>query len=114
MRRAFTRQLGISPGDDRDRFRRGSAHGATQAMDLHACDLQGLRISPDAATAASPQPDLLHSPGGFAQEALTDDDKVPGWIRRQAEGAHSLFSVCTGALVCGAAGLLRGRRATTH
>jgi cyclohexyl-isocyanide hydratase len=36
------------------------------------------------------------------------------WIKRQATGARSLFSVCTGALLCGAAGLLNGRRATTH
>jgi cyclohexyl-isocyanide hydratase len=36
------------------------------------------------------------------------------WIRQQAEGACSIFSVCTGALICGAAGLLKGRRATTH
>ena len=37
-----------------------------------------------------------------------------GWIRQQAAGACSIFSVCTGALICGAAGLLKGRRATTH
>ena len=43
-----------------------------------------------------------------------EDEEVLGWIRRQATGAHSVFSVCTGALICGAAGLLRGRRATTH
>ena len=39
---------------------------------------------------------------------------VLGWIREQAAGARSVFSVCTGALLCGAAGLLKGRRATTH
>ena len=43
-----------------------------------------------------------------------DDPEVLDWIRRQAAGACSIFSVCTGALICGAAGLLRGRRATTH
>ena len=37
-----------------------------------------------------------------------------GWIRQQAAGARCVFSVCTGALLCGAAGLLKGRRATTH
>jgi transcriptional regulator GlxA family with amidase domain len=36
MRRAFIRQLGASPGDYRDRFRRSSAHSATPAMDIHA------------------------------------------------------------------------------
>ena len=37
-----------------------------------------------------------------------------GWVRQQAAGARCVFPVCTGALICGAAGLLKGRRATTH
>ncbi len=36
-----------------------------------------------------------------------DDGEVPGWIQQQVSGACSIFSVCTGALVCGAAGLLK-------
>ena len=43
-----------------------------------------------------------------------EDEQVLTWLKRQASGARSVFSVCTGALLCGAAGLLRGRRATTH
>ena len=43
-----------------------------------------------------------------------EDEAVLGWIRQQAAGARCVFSVCTGALLCGAAGLLKGRRATTH
>jgi cyclohexyl-isocyanide hydratase len=77
-------------------------------------DLKGLRLTPDAALADAPQLDVLHVPGGFGQEALMEDEEVLDWIRRQAAGAHSVFSVCTGALLCGAAGLLKGRRATTH
>jgi cyclohexyl-isocyanide hydratase len=77
-------------------------------------DVRGLRISPDAALPDAPQLDVLHVPGGFGQEALMDDEEVLGWIRRQAAGARCVFSVCTGALICGAAGLLKGRRATTH
>jgi cyclohexyl-isocyanide hydratase len=77
-------------------------------------DLKGLRLTPDAALADAPQLDVLHVPGGFGQEALMDDAEVLDWISRQAAGARSVFSVCTGALLCGAAGLLRGRRATTH
>ena len=77
-------------------------------------DLKGLRLTPDAALAEAPQLDVLHVPGGFGQEALMEDEAVLGWIRQQATGARSVFSVCTGALLCGAAGLLRGRRATTH
>lgn len=86
-------------------------YGKTGAM---IRDLKGLRITPDAAIAEAPQLDVLHIPGGFGQEALMEDEEVLSWIRTQAAGAHSIFSVCTGALVCGAAGLLKGRRATTH
>src|SRR5271155_403413 len=77
-------------------------------------DVKGLRLTPDATLADAPPLDVLHVPGGFGQEALMEDEEVLAWIRRQAAGACSLFSVCTGALVCGAAGLLKGRRATTH
>jgi cyclohexyl-isocyanide hydratase len=77
-------------------------------------DLKGLWLMPDASLADAPPLDVLHVPGGPGQEALMDDTEVLGWMRQQAAGACSIFSVCTGALLCGAAGLLRGRRATTH
>jgi cyclohexyl-isocyanide hydratase len=77
-------------------------------------DLKGLRLMPDASLADAPPLDVLHVPGGPGQEALMEDTEVLGWIRQQAAGACAIFSVCTGALLCGAAGLLRGRRATTH
>ena len=77
-------------------------------------DLKGLRLTPDATLAEAPALDVLHVPGGFGQEALMEDAEVLDWIRRLATGARSVFAVCTGALLCGAAGLLKGRRATTH
>ena len=77
-------------------------------------DVKGLRLSADATLNEAPQLDVLHVPGGFGQEDLMHDAAVLGWIASQAKGAHALFSVCTGALLCGAAGLLSGRRATTH
>jgi cyclohexyl-isocyanide hydratase len=77
-------------------------------------DVKGLRLAPDAALADAPPLDVLHVPGGPGQEALMNDETVLAWIRQQASGACSIFSVCTGALICGAAGLLKGRRATTH
>ena len=79
-----------------------------------ARDVMGLSIMPDATLAEAPQLDILHVPGGRGQEALMDDEEVLGWLRSQAAGAKKVLSVCTGALLCGAAGLLRGRRATTH
>jgi len=77
-------------------------------------DVKGLKLTPDATLAEAPQLNVLHVPGGFGQEALMDDEEVLGWLQQQAAGAGSVFSVCTGALLLGAAGLLRGRRATTH
>ena len=77
-------------------------------------DIRGLRLTPDAILADAPPLDVLHVPGGHGQEALMGDAQVLNWIRQQASGACSIFSVCTGALICGAAGLLKGRRATTH
>lgn len=77
-------------------------------------DARGLRLAPDASLAEAPQLDLLHVPGGPGQEALMEDEEVLAWLRQQAAGARLVFSVCTGALICGAAGLLQGRRATTH
>src|SRR5271168_3434583 len=77
-------------------------------------DLKGLWLTPDATLAEAPPLDVLHVPGGFGQEALMEDEEVLSWIRQQAASARSIFSVCTGALICGAAGLLKNRRATTH
>ena len=77
-------------------------------------DARGLRLMADTILTEAPQLDLLHIPGGFGQEALMEDEPVLEWIRVQAAGVRSLLSVCTGALICGAAGLLKGRRATTH
>ena len=77
-------------------------------------DMRGLRLTADALLEDAPQLDLLHIPGGYGQEDLMDDERVLSWVRRQAAGAKCVFAVCTGALICGAAGLLKGRRATTH
>jgi cyclohexyl-isocyanide hydratase len=77
-------------------------------------DLRGLRLSPDAVPADAPQLDVLHVPGGHGQEDLMEDEALLSWVRTQAAGALCVFSVCTGALICGAAGLLKGRRATSH
>jgi cyclohexyl-isocyanide hydratase len=66
------------------------------------------------AMADAPQLDVLLVPGGEGVNAVMEDEVVLAFIRKQAAAARIVFSVCTGALVCGAAGLLKGRRATTH
>jgi cyclohexyl-isocyanide hydratase len=78
------------------------------------CDVNGLILTPKESFSDAPQLDVLVVPGGRGQEALMEDDITLAFIRSQAASARYVFSVCTGALLCGAAGLLRGVRATTH
>lgn len=74
----------------------------------------GIRIIPDTTIAAAPQVDLVFVPGGPGVGAQMEDAETLEFLRRQAQGAKYVTSVCTGALVLGAAGLLKGYRATTH
>jgi len=75
----------------------------------------GLAILPTATFEDCPTAiDLLFVPGGVGQIAATDDAATLAWLRRTGEGARWVTSACTGALLLGAAGLLRGYRATTH
>lgn len=74
----------------------------------------GMRLIPDTTFADCPQLDLICVPGGAGMNTLLTDAKTLGFLRAQASGARYVTSVCTGALVLGAAGLLRGKRATTH
>ena len=74
----------------------------------------GMRLLPTATFADSPELDLVCVPGGAGMNALLEDEETLGFLRRQARTARYVTSVCTGSLVLGAAGLLRGRRATTH
>ncbi|MEA1831312.1 DJ-1/PfpI family protein [Methylobacterium durans] len=74
----------------------------------------GLPLTPTATFADCLSIDVICVPGGLGMLALLDDAEALAFVRRQAEGARFVTSVCTGALVLGAAGLLRGRRATTH
>ena len=74
----------------------------------------GLRLLPYATLRDCPQLDVICVPGGPGVNALMEDAEVLDWLRRQAEQARYVSSVCTGSLVLGAAGLLRGKHATSH
>jgi len=74
----------------------------------------GMRLLPSTTFADCPQLDLVCVPGGAGMNPLLNDEEVLDFLRRQAPGARYVTSVCTGSLVLGAAGLLQGRRATTH
>jgi cyclohexyl-isocyanide hydratase len=77
-------------------------------------DHRGLGLAPDATLADAGPIDLLVVPGGPGQEDFMEDDAVLSFITKRAGAAQCVYSVCTGALLCGAAGLLKGRSATTH
>jgi cyclohexyl-isocyanide hydratase len=77
-------------------------------------DVGGLAFLPDTRLEDAPQFDVLVVPGGPGQETFMHDEAVLSFLRSSAASAQYVLSVCTGALLCGAAGLLHGRRATTH
>lgn len=74
----------------------------------------GLAMVPTTTFAECPPLDVLFVPGGFGQLALQDDEEVLAFLRREGARAKWVTSVCTGALLLGAAGLLEGYDATTH
>ena len=77
-------------------------------------DVKGLLLTPDKTLSEAPPLDLLLVPGGSGVNAAMEDEAILSFVRNQAANARLVLSVCTGALICGAAGLLKGRKATTH
>jgi cyclohexyl-isocyanide hydratase len=75
---------------------------------------RGLTITPDATFDDVPPLDVICVPGGPGVDPLMEDARLLGFLRAQAQRARYVTSVCTGALLLGAAGLLQGYRATTH
>ncbi len=73
-----------------------------------------LRLTADAALAEVLQPDVIVVPGGPGQNAHMADEALLGWLRAADSRSTWTTSVCTGSLLLASAGLLTGRRATTH
>jgi len=73
-----------------------------------------MALTPTMTFADCPQLDVICVPGGLGTDDMVNDEEVLAFLRRQAEGARFVTSVCTGSLVLGAAGLLKGYRAATH
>lgn len=73
-----------------------------------------LALVADRTLADVPAPDLVIVPGGPGQSAQMENETLLGWLRRVDATSTWTTSVCTGSLLLGAAGLLRGRRATSH
>lgn len=90
-----------------------AVHLVAQGLDPVKTD-RGLMIVPTVTYADCPQLDVVVVPGGPGQQELMEDEVVLGFLRSQAAHAKYVTSVCTGSLVLGAAGLLKGKRATCH
>lgn len=75
---------------------------------------RGLSVLPTMTFDTCPQLDVICVPGGPGQIALMSDDVTLKFLQKQATQAQWITSVCTGSLVLGAAGLLKGYRATSH
>lgn len=86
----------VSPGGERARCAKGLVIAAHAELGDHAAT------------------DVLLHPGGIGTRALMRDERHMAWVRAARESVPLLASVCTGSLVYAAAGLLRGKRATTH
>ncbi|WP_296254653.1 MULTISPECIES: DJ-1/PfpI family protein [unclassified Pseudomonas] len=74
----------------------------------------GLNLLPTRTFDDCPDLDVICVPGGLGIDALLEDAETLNFIKRQANNVRYVTSVCTGTLVLGAAGLLEGKRATTH
>jgi cyclohexyl-isocyanide hydratase len=74
----------------------------------------GFGIVPTTSFAACPQADIICVPGGHGVRQAIGDEAIASFVREQAKGAQWVTSVCTGSFILGAAGLLQGKRATTH
>jgi cyclohexyl-isocyanide hydratase len=74
----------------------------------------GFSILPSAGFADCPQADILCVPGGHGVRDAIADTAIVDFVRRQAKGADYITSVCTGAFILGAAGLLHSKKATCH
>ena len=80
----------------------------------HRSDTGALGISADLSIAELPDPDIVLVGGGEGNRALIDDPEFLDWLRTADETTTWTTSVCTGSLVLGAAGILDGKRATSH
>lgn len=74
----------------------------------------GLRVVPDHAIATCPPLDVLVVPGGWGVRKEITNRALVDWIGERGRHVETLTSVCTGSMLLGHAGLLDGRRATTH
>jgi putative intracellular protease/amidase len=112
----FTALDAVAPYEVLSRIPGASVHFVAPAAGPVTTDTRGLTMVADAALADLPRPDVLLVPGGGVRgtTAALQDRSLLSWLRTAHRTTSWTTSVCTGSLILGAAGLLRGKSATTY
>jgi transcriptional regulator GlxA family with amidase domain len=104
----------VGPYEVLSRIPDGTTKFVANQPGAYRTDQGSLALVADYALEQVPAPDIFVVPGGPGQTALMDDEAILGWVRRAHKTSKWTASVCTGSLILGAAGLLKGWRATSH
>jgi transcriptional regulator GlxA family with amidase domain len=110
----FTALDAIGPYEVLSRLPGATVRFVAAEPGLKRTDVGSLGVLADHALDDLPQPEIVLVPGGPGQAAVMEDAAVLGWLRSVHPTTTWTTSVCTGSLILGAAGLLAGRRATSH
>ena len=104
----------IGPYEVLSRLPGASVKFVGNAVGVVRTDTKNLGLAVDATFDDVPHPDVLLVPGGPGVHEIPLDAPIFGWVRRAHETSKWTLSVCTGSLILGGAGILRGLSATTH
>jgi putative intracellular protease/amidase len=110
----FTALDAVGPYEVLSRLPDARVDFVAAAPGVYRTDTRMLALSVERSYEDVPAPDVLVFPGGMGTRALTRDEPTLEWVRRVHGGSRYTTSVCTGALVLAAAGVLEGLEATTH
>jgi putative intracellular protease/amidase len=111
----FTALDAIGPYEMLYRIPGAAIHLVAKTLEPIQVDSQVLVVQPSITLADIPSPQIIVVPGGFEGTfAAMKDEVILSWLRKAHETSTYTTSVCTGALILGAAGLLEGKEATTH
>ena len=110
----FTALDAVGPYEVLSRLPGATVHFVAIETGMKRTETGMLGLSADLSLDELPEPEIVVVPGGYGTRALIEDDRMVGWVRRAHETSEWTTSVCTGALLLAAAGILDGLEATTH
>jgi putative intracellular protease/amidase len=110
----FTALDAVGPYEVLSRLPGASVHFVAAERGVFRTETRMLGLTADLSFDELPAPDVLLVPGGAGTRALMTDEPTLAWVSAAHEGSRYTTSVCTGALVLAAAGVLDGLEATTH